>query len=413
MSSANRRVESITSHLGGPKSGAGVPKAKAPKSPDDVVIVSALRSALTKAGKGGFRETHPEFIMAKVLKGIIEQSGIEPKIVEDIQVGNVLMPGAGVTTARMAALYAGFPETTAACAVNRQCSSGLATCGAIAAAIQAGYIDCGIGAGVESMTMYYGPGAMPSDLSEDVLNYGPAADVLIPMGTTSENVAAEFGVTRAEQDAFALRSHTLAAKAQKEGLFKEEIVPVTLSNGTVVDSDDGIRGATAEGLAKLRPAFKKDGTTTAGNASQVTDGAAAVLLMRRSLANKLGLKVQARWLGYAAVGVPPRIMGIGPAVAIPAVLEQVGLKQSDIGVYEINEAFASQAVYCVRELGIDVNKVNPKGGAIAFGHPMGATGARQIATLLPELRRQKQKYGLISMCVGIGMGVAAVVENEL
>ena len=335
------------------------------------------------------------------------------------------MPGAGVTTARMAALYGGFPASTAACAVNRQCSSGLATCGAIAAAIQAGYIDCGIGAGVESMTLYYGPGAMPTDLDEDVLNYGPAAEVMTPMGTTSENVAAEFGVTRAKQDAFALRSHTLAAKAQKEGLFKDEIVPIKLKDGTVVDTDDGIRATTAEKLAKLRPAFKENGTSTAGNSSQVTDGAAAVLMMRRSLATKLGLKPIGRWLGYAQVGVPPRIMGIGPAVAIPAVLEQVGLKQSDIGVYEINEAFASQAVYCVEKLGIDVNKVNPKGGAIAFGyllcffflltlyrHPMGATGARQIATLMPELKRTNQKYGLISMCVGIGMGVAAVVEAE-
>jgi acetyl-CoA acyltransferase 1 len=263
------------------------------------------------------------------------------------------------------------------------------------------------------MTLYYGPQAMPSDLSDEVLEYGPAAEVLTPMGTTSENVAAEFGVTRADQDAFALRSHNLAAKAQKEGLFKEEIVPITLKDGTVVELDDGIRPTTAEKLAALKPAFKKDGSSTAGNSSQVTDGAAAVLLMRRSLANKLGLKVLARWLGYVNVGVPPRIMGIGPAVAIPAVLEQVGLTQKDIGIYEINEAFASQAVYCVRKLGIDVNKVNPKGGAIAFGHPMGATGARQVATLLPELRRRKEKYGLISMCVGIGLGVAAVIENEV
>lgn len=185
------------------------------------------------------------------------------------------MPGAGVTTARMAALYAGFPDTTAACAVNRQCSSGLATCGSIASAIQAGYIDIGIGAGVESMTMYYGPGAMPTDLSPSILDYKPAADVLIPMGITSENVAKEFGVTRQEQDAFALRSHNLAFKAQQEGLFSEELVPVKTEAGEIVDKDDGIRKTTPEGLAKLRPAFAKDGTTTAGNASQVSDGAAA------------------------------------------------------------------------------------------------------------------------------------------
>lgn len=169
---------------------------------------------------------------------------------------------------------------------------------------------------------------------------------------------------------------------------------------------------TAEKLSQLRPVFKSDGSTTAGNASQVTDGAAAVLMMRRSTATKLGLKPLARWLGISQVGVPPRIMGIGPAVAIPAVLAQVGLKINDISIWEINEAFASQAVYCVKKLGIDVNKVNPKGGAIAFGHPMGATGARQIATLIPELKRTGGKYGVISMCVGIGMGVAAVIENE-
>lgn len=305
-----------------------------------------------------------------------------------------------------------FPASTAASAVNRQCSSGLATCGSIAAAIKAGDIDVGIGAGVESMTMYYGPGAMPSSLSDDILNYGPAAEVLTPMGITSENVAAEFKVTREAQDQFAARSHNLAVKAQKEGLFKEEIVPVKLTDGSIIDADDGIRASSPEALAKLRPAFKADGTTTAGNASQVSDGAAAVLLMRRSVADKLGLKPIARWLGISYVGVPPRIMGIGPAVAIPDVLKKVGLKIDDIGVFEINEAFASQAVYCVKKLGIDVNKVNPKGGAIAFGHPMGATGARQIATLLPELRRKHQKYGLVSMCVGIGMGVAAVIENE-
>ncbi|KAJ3370289.1 3-ketoacyl-CoA thiolase, peroxisomal, partial [Kappamyces sp. JEL0680] len=402
---ANQRMQSIAAHLAPASSASAAKKslAKAPKSPDDVVIVSALRSALTKGGKGGFRETQPEYIMAHVLKATIERTGIDPKVVEDIQVGNVLMPGAGVTTARMAAIYAGFPETTTACAVNRQCSSGLATCGAIAAAIKAGYIQCGIGAGVESMTLYYGPNAMPTDLNEDILEYGPAADVLIPMGTTSENVAEEFGITRQQQDAFALRSHNLAAKAQKEGLFKDEIVPIKLKDGTVVDKDDGIRATSAEQLAKLRPAFKKDGTSTAANSSQVTDGAAAVLLMKRSLANKLGLKPIARWEGYAQVGVPPRIMGIGPAFAIPAVLDQVGLTIDDIGVWEINEAFASQAVYCVEKLGIDVNKVNPKGGAIAFGHPMGATGARQIATLLPEMKRTNSKYGVISMCVGIAV----------
>ncbi|KAI9349254.1 Thiolase, N-terminal domain-containing protein [Zopfochytrium polystomum] len=415
--SAARRVDAIGNHLAAAPAVAiaenGTAAARAPKSPDDVVIIAAYRSPLCKGGKGAFNETHPEYIMAETFKGLIAKTGIDPAIVQDIQVGNVLMPGAGVTTARMAALYAGFPDTTAVCAVNRQCSSGLATVGAIAGAIRSGFIDIGIGAGVESMSMYYGPTAMPTDLSPEVIAFGPAAEVMTPMGTTSENVAAQFGITRAEQDAFALRSHTLAAKAQKEGLFDEEIIPIKLSSGTVVSKDDGIRVPTAEILAKLRPAFKPDGASTAGNSSQVTDGAAAVLLCRRSYAEKNGLKPIARFLSFSTVGCPPRIMGIGPVFAIPDALKQAGLSINDIGVYEINEAFASQAVYCVKKLGINPETVNPKGGAIAFGHPMGATGARQIATLLPELRRQKKKYGVVSMCVGIGMGVAAVIENEV
>ncbi|KAI8816712.1 Thiolase, N-terminal domain-containing protein [Fimicolochytrium jonesii] len=407
MSAASDRIQNIAGHL--TVTGAG----KAPKSPDDVVIVAAQRTPLCKGGKGAFKETHPEYLLSVALKSVIEKTGVDPSIVQDIQVGNVLMPGAGVTTSRMAALHAGYPESVALSAVNRQCSSGLATCGNIAGAIKAGYIDVGVGAGVESMTMYYGPGAMPTDLDEEILAYGPSADVLIPMGITSENVAKEFKITREAQDKFALRSHTLASKAQKEGLFDEEIVPVKLHDGTVVTKDDGIRATNAENLAKLRPAFGKEGTTTAGNASQITDGAAAVLLMRRSVAEKLGLKVLARWVGYSVVGVPPRIMGIGPEKAIPEVLRQTGLKIEDIDIFEINEAFASQAVYCAEKLKIPAEKINPKGGAIAFGHPMGATGARQIATLLPELRRQHKKFGIVSMCVGIGMGVAAVIENEV
>ncbi|KAI8817420.1 Thiolase, N-terminal domain-containing protein [Fimicolochytrium jonesii] len=406
MSTASDRIDSIANHL--TITGA----AKAPRSPDDVVIVAAYRTPLCKAGKGAFKETHPEYLLSVALKSIREKTGIDPALVQDIQVGNVCMPGAGVTTSRMAALYAGYPESVALAAVNRQCSSGLATCANIASAIKAGYIDVGIGSGVESMSMYYSP-TPQMDIDQEILAYGPSAEVLTPMGITSENVAREFGISRDEQDKFALRSHTLAAKAQKEGLFDEEIIPVTLRNGTVVSRDDGIRPTTAEGLAKLKPAFSKDGSTTAGNASQVTDGAAAVLLMRRSIAEMLGLPVLARWLGYTAVGVPARIMGIGPEKAIPQVLRQVGLKTDDIDIYEINEAFASQCVYVQQKLGIPIDKINPKGGSISYGHPMGATGSRQIATLLPELRRQKKRFGIVSMCVGIGQGVAAVIENEV
>jgi acetyl-CoA acyltransferase 1 len=244
------------------------------KSADDVVIVSALRTALCKGFKGKFAQTQPEWLLSAVLKGLLAQTKLDPSLVGDIQVGNVLMPGCGVTTARMAALHAGFPETVPVCAVNRQCSSALATCGNIAAAIKAGYIDIGIGAGVESMSLYYGPQAMPTNLNETILNYKPSSEVLIPMGTTSENVAKEFNVTRKDQDIFAFRSHQLAANAQKNGLFDAEIVPVEV-NGEMVRLDDGIRETTIEKLTKLRPVFAEDGSSTAGNSSQVTDGAAA------------------------------------------------------------------------------------------------------------------------------------------
>ena len=283
----------------------------------------------------------------------------------------------------------------------------------MAASISKGWIDIGIGAGTESMTMYYEPANLMPNAADSVLKVPSAKNSLLPMGLTSENVAKKFGVTRQEQDQFALNSHLKAAKAQAEGLFKDEIVPVKTGDGKIVDQDDGIRGnATLEALNKLKPAFSEDGTTTPGNASQVSDGAAAVLLMKRGKAAELGLPVMGRMLGYAVAGVPPEIMGIGPALAIPKVLNQVGLSIGDISVFEINEAFASQAVYCVKKLGIDPNKVNPLGGAIALGHPLGCTGARQVSTLLYNLQRRKERYGVISMCIGTGMGAAAVFENE-
>jgi len=238
---------------------------------------------------------------------------------------------------------------------------------------------------------------------------------------TSENVAAEFQVSREKQDAFAAESHRKADVAQKNGWFQEEIVPVEAivtdeeGNEKVVlaDRDDGVRpGTTAEKLGKLRPAFDDDGTTTAGNASQVSDGAAAVLLMKRKTAQKLNLPILGKYVTSAVVGVPPRIMGVGPAYAIPIAVQRAGITLDQVDIFEINEAFASQAVYSVEKLGIPAEKVNPKGGAIAFGHPLGCTGARQIATLLPELKRQGKKIGVTSMCIGSGMGMAAVFESE-
>ncbi|NWY96648.1 THIKB thiolase, partial [Loxia curvirostra] len=273
----------------------------------------------------------------------------------------------------------------------------------------------------------------PGDISSNMMDNPKARDCLIPMGITSENVAEKFGVSRKKQDAFALASqqkkHTatswrsaaiVAAKAQQMGLFKTEIVPVktTVADNEgnkktiTVHQDEGIRPSTTlEGLAKLKPAFKEDGSTTAGNASQVSDGAAAVLLAKRSKAAQLGLPVLGVLRSFAVVGVPPDVMGIGPAYAIPVAVEKAGLTLNDIDIYEINEAFASQAVYCVEKLGIPMEKVNPLGGAIALGHPLGCTGARQVVTLLNELKRRgKRAYGVVSMCIGTGMGAAAVFE---
>mmetsp|Transcript_13935 Transcript_13935/g.16863 ORF Transcript_13935/g.16863 Transcript_13935/m.16863 type:complete len:247 (+) Transcript_13935:1-741(+) len=235
-----------------------------------------------------------------------------------------------------------------------------------------------------------------------------AMDCLTPMGVTSDNVVQEYGLQREDLDVFALQSHQKAAKAQQAGKFQAEIVPV----GSITH-DDGIRPhTTLDVLSKLRPVFSKHGMTTAGNSSQTTDGAAAILLMTREEATTRQLPILGVWRSYAVKGVPPRIMGIGPAVAIPAALEQVHLTTQDIDVYEINEAFASQATWCIQELQLDPRKVNPNGGAIALGHPLGCTGARQIATLLYELHRTKQRYGVVSMCIGTGMGAAAVLEVE-
>lgn len=256
--------------------------------------------------------------------------------------------------------------------------------------------------------------------SRKYLEIPMGADTLIPMGITSENVSERYGVKREDQDMLGFESQNKAALAQKQGLFKEEIVPITTtvmkadgSTETVtVDRDDGIRQTNLEALAKLKPAFKPDGSTTAGTSSQVSDGAAAVLLMRRSKAQELGMPVLASMRAAALVGVPPDVMGIGPAFSIPEVLKKSGLSVKDVDIYEVNEAFASQALYTVNEVGIPRERLNPKGGAIALGHPFGCTGARQVATLLPELKRTKGRYGVTAMCMGTGMGMAALFENE-
>ncbi|KAF8388357.1 hypothetical protein HHK36_027023 [Tetracentron sinense] len=414
---------------------------------DDVVIVAAYRTPLCKSKRGGFKDTHPDDLLATVLKALIEKTNLNPSEVGDIVVGTVLAPGSQrASECRMAAFYAGFPETVPVRTVNRQCSSGLQAVADVAAAIKAGFYDIGIGAGLESMTA--NPMAWEGSINPKVKIFAQAQDCLLPMGVTSENVAHRYGVTRQEQDQAALESHRRAAAATASGKFKDEIIPVAtkmvfvlelinMSFTKIVDPktgdekpvtisvDDGIRpNVTMSDLAKLKPVFKKDGTTTAGNSSQVSDGAGAVLLMKRSLALLKGLPILGVFRSFAAVGVDPAVMGVGPAVAIPAAVKFAGLELDDIDLFEINEAFASQFVYCRKKLELDPEKINVNGGAMAIGHPLGATGARCVATLLHEMKRRGKdcRFGChdlqltAQMCItnlnaGTGMGAAAVLER--
>jgi acetyl-CoA acyltransferase 1 len=371
----------------------------------DVVIVSALRTPLTRARKGGLATVPPSELLRTVLAATLRETNVRGVDVQDVCVGTVLTPPALIGTLRMAAIAAGIPETSSIQTVNRQCSSGLQAIATIANAIRVGEITIGIGAGVESMSLFpMGNNNMPADtpiVDWSVMQQHKAAmDCLIPMGVTSDTIVHANGLERHELDAFAVQSHQKAAAAQQCGKMHAEIVPV----GSV-DQDDGIRPATTMAvLSRLPPVFTPTGSTTAGNSSQTTDGAAAVLLMTRAEARRRHLPILAVWRGFAVRGVPPAVMGMGPAVAIPAVLRQAGLSIHDIDVFEINEAFASQALWCARELNVDMSKLNPSGGAIALGHPLGCTGARMIATLVQELRRRKgSRYGVVSMCIGTGM----------
>lgn len=395
---------------------------RSPNFGDDVVIVAAYRTAICKAKRGSFKDTHPEDLLAPVLKALLDKTKLNPSDVGDIVVGTVLAPGSQrAIECRIAAFYAGFPDTVPLKTVNRQCSSGLQAVADVAAAIKAGFYDIGIGAGLESMSVNQvrWEGA-PNPRAQF---FAQAHDCLLPMGITSENVAHRFGVTREEQDQAAVESHRRAGAAIAAGKFKEEIIPVTTKvvdpktgeeKQITVSVDEGVRANTSmAGLAKLKPAFKKDGTTTAGNASQVSDGAGGVLLMRRNIAVQKGLPILGIFRSFAAVGVDPAVMGIGPAVAIPAAVKAAGLQIKDIDVFEINEAFASQYVYCCKMLELNPEKVNVNGGAIALGHPLGATGARCVSTLLNEMKRRGRdsRFGVISMCIGSGMGAAAVFER--
>lgn len=353
-------------------------------------------------------------------------------MIQDVAVGTVLSELGGSKAARMALNHVGYPSSTSLYTVNRACASSLQAITTIADAITVGRIDIGIGAGTESMTRNYASRAVPVDLWPD-LKTSPvkeARECIMPMGITSENVAERYNISRADQDAFSLQSHTRASAAQKSGAFSQEIVPVTVTNPPsetspqsetlTITHDDGIRHtATTDSMSKLKPVFKPDGTTTAGNSSQISDGASASLLLRRSTATSLGLSslIIGKYAGSVIVGVPPDVMGIGPAFAIPALLAQKGIQKEDVGVWEINEAFASQALFCIRELGLEremeEGRVNPRGGAIALGHPLGATGGRMVSTLLHEMGEGGVgEVGVVSMCVGTGMGMAGLIVRE-
>lgn len=394
------------------------------KNPDDVVIVAAYRTALTKGGRGSFKDVGSDYILAKFLEAFLAKTKVDASLIEDVAIGNVLNRAAGASEHRGASLAAGIPNSAAFIALNRQCSSGLMAISEIANKIKCGEIDCGLAGGVESMSANYGPQAVPK-VDTHLQENEEMSKCLIPMGITNENVATKYSIPRSIQDEFAAESYKKATIAIENGAFKDEILPIESIlaeedeeddekinyKTVVVDTDEGPRkGVTAASLAKLKPAFRADGVTHAGNASQVSDGAAAVLLMRRSLAEAKGYPIEGKFVLCSTVGVPPEIMGVGPAVAIPSVLKKTGLTVDDVSVFEINEAFAAQCLYSATSCNVPAGKLNPNGGAIALGHPLGATGARQYATILRLLK--KGEIGLTSMCIGTGMGAASILVKE-
>ncbi|KAL4929444.1 thiolase family protein [Aspergillus undulatus] len=394
------------------------------KTPNDVVLLSAVRSPITRAFKGSFKDSYPEELLMPILCAALKRAKIPASDVNDVLIGNVLAELGFAKTGRTALNAAGFPNSTTFHTVNRQCSSSLQAITHIAHAIRVGQIEVGLAGGAESMTRNYNPSrGIPRDVSPLVLRSGvkDATDCLIPMLQTSEIVAARHGVSRADQDAFAVESQRRAADAQANGRFDEEIVPISArrvepetGNETfeVVEKDDGVRaGVTTEKLGKLQPVLK-GGSSTAGNSSQISDGASATILTSRAWAEAHGLKPLARFAGTQVAGCAPDEMGVGPIDAIRNLYKHSGVSQSDVDIFELNEAFASQSIHCIRELGIDMDKVNPNGGAIALGHPIGATGARQTATLLAELKRQDKEVGVVSMCASTGMGVATLFLRE-
>jgi len=395
------------------------------KQIQDAYIVAAVRTPVGKAPRGMFKNVRPDDLLAHALKSALAKChGLDPAAIEDVIVG-CAMPEAeqGMNVARIGLLLAGFPNTVSGMTINRFCSSGTQAVALAADRIRLGEADVMIAAGTESMSMVPMGGNKPS-FSPAVFEKNENVAIAYGMGITAEKVAEQWQVGREEQDMFAAESHRRAIRATDSGEFKDEIAPYPVNEHLpdlatrelrvraweAVNDEGPRRDTSPEALARLKPAFSLKGSVTAGNSSQMSDGAGAVVLMSEAALARYNLRPLGRFLGYSVAGVPPELMGIGPAKAIPKVLRQTGLKLDDIEWIELNEAFAAQALAVIKDLHLDRARVNPLGGAIALGHPLGATGAVRVATLMHGLRRHNKKYGMVTMCIGTGMGAAGVFE---
>jgi len=388
----------------------------------DAVIVAMARTAVGRSKKGTTRSVRPEELLVPVLHDLLRQTGdrLDPAQIDDLIVGCAMPEGPqGLNLARAVGLCAGLPVSVPAMTINRFCSSGLQSIALAAERIIANGADAIIAGGVETMSLVPMTGF---HLSPSYAATQDQPEIYLGMGLTAEHVAERYDISREDQDAFAFYSHMKAAAAVDAGRFAGQIVPVTFEQVTLVDGvrqaetivfdqDEHLRrDTTLEALAKLKPAFKQDGTVTPGNASPLSDGAAAVIVMEAAMAARLGLTPLARFVGFNVVGVPPEIMGIGPVEAVPRVLKRIGLRQADLDVIELNEAFAAQSLAVIRDLGLDPDRINVNGGAIALGHPLGCTGAKLTVQVIDELRRRNARYGMVTMCIGGGQGAAGVFE---
>lgn len=384
---------------------------------ENVAILAAVRTPIGRGGRGVFKSTRPDELGALTIAEALKRAQVDSGEIDDVIFG-CAMPEAeqGMNVARIMSLRAGLPVNVSAATINRFCASGLHAVADVAKSIEVGQIKAGIGGGVESMSMIPMGGHKPS-ANPYLMDNFPGA--YLPMGLTAEEVAKKFNISRERQDEFSLSSHQKACTAIKNGLMRDEIVGVKVieyegskESSFMVETDEGPRSdTTLAALSALKPAFKVGGTVTAGNSSQVSDGAASVVLMHKKMAEQSKKKIRGFFRAFVTAGVDPTLMGIGPVPAVKKLLSVTGLSINDIGVFELNEAFAVQALYCIDELKLDPQKVNPQGGAIALGHPLGCTGARQIATILHYMERNKLKYGICTMCVGGGMGAAGLIER--